>query len=194
MYKRQVYGRVVGLRSFRPAAEQVEWVLAINDRAQYCVFSFDASGGPTERAFGELRDPHKRRPGESFCCLSVDFKARVAAVHVVAGYLSLVLLDSRTGAVKDVFEVSLEEANVLDVAFVVPADRASSNAGGGGGASTPAPTSTTTTAAAAASSSSSRPLLAVLYEDQRYARHVKTYEINIKDRTCLLYTSDAADD
>lgn len=67
----------------------------------------------------------------------------------------------------ETFNVRLEELAVIDLAFLAPTSR--------------------TAAAAAASSSAAaaaadNPVLALLYEDNKHARHIKTYTLNLNTK------------
>jgi hypothetical protein len=68
----------------------------------------------------------------------------------------------------ETFNLRLEELAVIDMAFLA----ASSSSGTGGAGSS----------AAAAAAGAAHPVLALLYEDNKHARHVKTYTLNLKTR------------
>jgi hypothetical protein len=69
----------------------------------------------------------------------------------------------------ETFNLRLEELAVIDMAFLA----ASSSSSGPGGAGS---------SAAAAAAGAANPVLALLYEDNKHARHVKTYTLNLKTR------------
>lgn len=68
----------------------------------------------------------------------------------------------------ETFNVRLEELSIIDIAFLAPSS-SSSGAGGGAGSS-------------AAAAAAANPVLALLYEDNKQARHVKTYTLNLKTK------------
>lgn len=65
----------------------------------------------------------------------------------------------------ETFNLRLEELAVIDMAFLA----ASSSSSGAG-------------SSAAAAAAAVNPVLALLYEDNKHARHVKTYTLNLKTR------------
>lgn len=67
----------------------------------------------------------------------------------------------------ETFNVRLEELSIIDIAFLAPSS--SSGAGSGAGSS-------------AAAAAAANPVLALLYEDNKQARHVKTYTLNLKTK------------
>jgi hypothetical protein len=75
----------------------------------------------------------------------------------------------------ETFNLRLEELAVIDMAFL--ATGSSSSSAGGAGSS------------AAAAAATANPVLALLYEDNKHARHVKTYTLNLKTRVGGVCTS-----
>jgi DNA damage-binding protein 1 len=67
----------------------------------------------------------------------------------------------------ETFNVRLEELAVIDLAFLAPTSRTAAGAAAG-----------SSSAAAAADS----PVLALLYEDAKHARHIKTYTLNLQTK------------
>eukprot|EP00882_Tetradesmus_deserticola_P013712 GHRQ01014562.1.p4 GENE.GHRQ01014562.1~~GHRQ01014562.1.p4 ORF type:complete len:128 (+),score=43.53 GHRQ01014562.1:874-1257(+) len=65
----------------------------------------------------------------------------------------------------ETFNLRLEELAVIDIAFLAAGSRSSSGAG-----------------SSAAAAAAANPVLALLYEDNKHARHVKTYTLNLKTR------------
>lgn len=68
----------------------------------------------------------------------------------------------------ETFNVRLEELSIIDLAFLAPCTAQSAAAG-----------------SSAAAAAAAKPVLALLYEDNKHARHVKTYTLNLKKRVSL---------
>jgi hypothetical protein len=96
----------------------------------------------------------------------------------VAGGLSLLVLFALTPQVlpleeegnpvkmpAEAFNVRLEEPTVIDMAFLATSGGTSAAAG-----------------SSAAAAAGAKPVLALLYEDSKQARHIKTYTLNLKTR------------
>jgi len=96
----------------------------------------------------------------------------------VAGGLSLLVLFALTPQVlpleeegnpvkmpAEAFNVRLEEPTVIDMAFLATSGGTSAAAG-----------------SSAAAAAGAKPVLALLYEDSKQARHIQTYTLNLKTR------------
>lgn len=96
----------------------------------------------------------------------------------------------------ETFNVRLEELAVIDLAFLAPTQ--TSRGGGGAGSNAAAAAGSHAAAAAAAAGGGGgggavdNPVLALLYEDNKHARHVKTYTLNLRTKVCVC-TSLVAD-
>jgi hypothetical protein len=71
----------------------------------------------------------------------------------------------------ETFNLRLEELAVIDMAFLAAGSGSSSGA----------------SSSAAAAAAAANPVLALLYEDNKHARHVKTYTLNLKTRVRWLF-------
>jgi DNA damage-binding protein 1 len=71
----------------------------------------------------------------------------------------------------ETFNVRLEELAVIDLAFLAPTGRTAAAAA-----------AASSSAAAAAAAAAEQPVVALLYEDNKQARHIKTYTLNLQTK------------
>jgi hypothetical protein len=83
----------------------------------------------------------------------------------------------------ETFNVRLEEQAVIDLAFLAPASSSSSNSGGRTAAAAAAAAAGGGGSSAAAAAAD-HPVIALLFEDNKQARHIKTYTLNLATKVC----------
>lgn len=164
-----IYGRVATLQLWRPPGEPQDLLFLTTEREQFCVLAFDErSGELVTRANGELHDRIGRR-AEFGQIAIIDPNCRLIALRVYDGLLKLIPVGpaasgsgsaaasagSGASVLREAFNVRLDELQVIDLCFLHTGGGlygAGGGLGGGGG----------------------KPALAVLYQDAKEARNVKT--------------------
>ena len=145
-----LHGRVASLSAFRPATCAHDRLLLLTASRRYAILGFDGERFVTH-ASGDLSDPIGRARDAGPVGLVEPGAARIIAAHLYDGLLKVVPLDARTGALGATpFSARLDELHVVDIVCLH------------------APPG------AAPGEFARPPTIAVLYEDAREARHVKT--------------------
>ncbi|EFJ48849.1 UV-damaged DNA binding complex subunit 1 protein, partial [Volvox carteri f. nagariensis] len=152
-----IYGNISALQVFRPRDLHADLLFILTEKYKFCVLQYDAAKGQLlTRANGDVAD-RIGRPAENGQLGVVDPACRLIGLHLYDGMLKVIPMDDRSGQLSEAFSVRLEELSVLDMAWLHPQPP-----GGGGGGGSPG-----------------RPLLCVLHQDPKGARHVKTYEMQL---------------
>lgn len=161
-----IYGRVATLRMMRPPGERKDLLFICTERHKFCLLAFEeATGSLVTRAAGDASD-RVGRPADAGQLGAVDPRCRAIALHLYDGLLKIIPCEGSRGELREAFNVRLEEQGVIDIVFLRSSPSSSSSA----------PSSS------ASASSSSKPTIALLHEDASGQRHVRTYEINSKER------------
>lgn len=143
-----VYGRIATLELYRSPTENKDWLFISTERYKFCVLEYDSEKGELNtRSMGDASD-RIGRPTDNGQIGIVDPGSRLIGLHLYDGLFKVIPIDNK-GALKEAFNIRLEELQVLDIKFLY---------------GTP------------------RPVIAVLYQDNKEARHVKTYEVNLKEK------------
>src|SRR5690606_23526269 len=97
------------------------------------------------------------RPAERGQIGIVDPFCRVIALHLYEGLLKIIPFDNQYKTM-EAFNIRLEELNVIDIKFLagVTTDKVKGQC--------------------------KLPTIAVLYQDTKYSRHIKTYQISVKNK------------
>ncbi|GIL77367.1 hypothetical protein Vretimale_2808 [Volvox reticuliferus] len=90
--------------------------------------------------------------------------------------LKVIPMDECSGQLSEAFSLRLEELSVLDMAWLHPQQSGAGAAGGPGGSGA---------GPSGSGGPSGRPLLCVLHQDPKGARHVKTYEVQLTAKELL---------
>ena len=161
-----IYGRVATLRLMRPPGERKDLLFVCTERLKFCLLAFEESTGAlVTRAAGDASD-RVGRPADAGQLGAVDPRCRAIALHLYDGLLKIVPCEgSRALELREAFNVRLEEQGVIDIVFL---HSGSSSSGAAGPSSS--------------SSSSANPTIALLHEDASGQRHVRTYEVDCKER------------
>ncbi|KAF8072489.1 DDB1A [Scenedesmus sp. PABB004] len=168
-----LWGVLSAMKLFRPKNASKDLLLLLTEHYKFALLEFNAAGpdGAPElvtRASADVRDAIGR-PVEAGQLAAVDPDCRAIALQLYDGQLKVLQLDDGGPALRvagETFNVRLEELGVIDLAFLAPSGGASSGAGGAG-------------SSAAAAAGGGNPVLAILYEDTKQARHLKTYTLNL---------------
>uniref|UniRef100_A0A383VG15 DNA damage-binding protein 1 n=1 Tax=Tetradesmus obliquus TaxID=3088 RepID=A0A383VG15_TETOB len=166
-----LYGVLSALKLFRPKNATKDLLLLLTEHYKFAVLEWVAAGpsGQPElvtRATCDVKDAIGR-PVEAGQLAAVDPECRAIALHLYEGQLKVLQMEEGPSLqmAPETFNLRLEELAVIDMAFL-----AASSSGSGAGSS------------AAAAAAAVNPVLALLYEDNKHARHVKTYTLNLKTR------------
>ncbi|KAF6263102.1 mono-functional DNA-alkylating methyl methanesulfonate N-term-domain-containing protein, partial [Scenedesmus sp. NREL 46B-D3] len=167
-----LYGVLSALKLFRPKNATKDLLLLLTEHYKFAVLEWSPAGptGQPElvtRATCDVKDAIGR-PVEAGQLAAVDPDCRAIALHLYEGQLKVLQMEEGPSLqmAPETFNLRLEELAVIDMAFLA----AGSGSGSGAGSS------------AAAAAAAANPVLALLYEDNKHARHVKTYTLNLKTR------------
>lgn len=121
-----------------------------------CVLGYDSDKKTiVTKASGDVHD-RIGRPVENGQIGIVDPLCRVIALHLYEGLLKIVPFDSKY-QISEAFNIRLEELNVIDIKFLESVTTKSKM-------------------------NLKLPTIAVLYQDTKNARHVKTYQISVSNK------------
>mmetsp|Transcript_63382 Transcript_63382/g.200458 ORF Transcript_63382/g.200458 Transcript_63382/m.200458 type:complete len:1099 (-) Transcript_63382:192-3488(-) len=143
-----IYGRISTLELFRPKGESQDLLFILTERYKFCVLAYDQESGElVTRAMGDVQD-RIGRPTDNGSIGIIDHDCRLIGLHLYDGLFKVIPIDEK-GALKEAFNIRLEELQVIDIVFLYGCQR---------------------------------PTVAVLYQDTKEARHIKTYEVHLKDK------------
>ncbi|EPY51696.1 damaged DNA binding protein Ddb1 [Schizosaccharomyces cryophilus OY26] len=152
-----IFGRIVGLNSFRPALSSTDHIIVATDSFHYFTLFWDSENQSIANGI-KIQDCSVRslRESQSGPILLVDPFQRVLCLHVYQGLLTIIpivnskkrRLNSMDSFLHDNFNVRIKELDVIDICML----------------HTP-----------------SVPTLAVLYRDSKSVVHLSTYTINIRE-------------
>lgn len=162
-------------------------LLIATERYHMCILAFE-NGEIVTRAAGDIQD-RIGKPTENGQIGIIDPQFRTTALHLYEGLLKVVPFDQDQKKVREAFNVRLEELNVIDIQFLhesnwslagtfSAAGLTTSNISGGASSSS----SSNVGGSTGTYSISDHPAIAVLHEDSKGARHIKTYYINMKEK------------
>eukprot|EP00878_Enallax_costatus_P005870 GHUV01006158.1.p1 GENE.GHUV01006158.1~~GHUV01006158.1.p1 ORF type:complete len:800 (+),score=216.97 GHUV01006158.1:186-2585(+) len=165
-----LYGVVSALNLFRPKNASKDLLLVLTEHYKFTILEFNPSGpggGPELITRAEAKDVRDAigRPVEAGQLAAVDPDCRAIALHLYDGQLKILQLEDGipSRAAPEFYNLRVEELSIIDLTFLAPS---SANAAAAG--------------SSAAAAAGAKPVLAVLYEDNKQARHVKTYTLNLQ--------------
>ncbi|EPX70538.1 damaged DNA binding protein Ddb1 [Schizosaccharomyces octosporus yFS286] len=152
-----IFGRIVGLKAFRPALSSTDHIIIATDSFHYFTIFWDSENQTIANGM-KIQDCSVRslRESQSGPLLLVDPFQRVVCLHIYQGLLTIIpiinskkrRLNSTDGFLHDNFNVRIKELDVVDICML----------------HTP-----------------SVPTLAVLYRDSKSVVHLSTYTINVRE-------------
>lgn len=147
------FGKIVSLDKYRPSSSiDQDYLFVLTERKNFCVLKFDqASKNVKTISAGNVKDKVGRDIATGLCGI-VDNQHHIVSMLVYEGLLKIFPIDPTTGAIKDCFNVRIEEIRFLDLKFLC---------------------------------GYRRPTFALLYEDARQNKHIKTYSIDLKERELI---------
>ena len=150
----------------RPPGERKDLLFICTERHKFFLLAFDeAASALVTRAAGDASD-RVGRPADAGQLGAVDPRCRAIALHLYDGLLKIIPCEGARGELREAFNVRLEEQGVIDVVFLHPPSSSPSSSSGAG----------------PSSASSSKPVIALLHEDASGQRHVRTYEVDCRER------------
>eukprot|EP00879_Flechtneria_rotunda_P007343 GHRR01007704.1.p1 GENE.GHRR01007704.1~~GHRR01007704.1.p1 ORF type:complete len:982 (+),score=309.67 GHRR01007704.1:155-3100(+) len=162
-----IHGVISALKLFRPKAASKDLLLILTEHYKFAILEYNPIGPELiTRACGDVKDAIGR-PVEAGHLAAIDPDCRAIALHLYDGQLKVLQMEHDGTTLRmapEASNVRLEESVVIDMAFLAIKP---------------------TSAGAGPSSSKAvmgHPVLALLYEDSKAARHVKTYTLNLKTR------------
>ncbi|GIL63559.1 hypothetical protein Vafri_17600, partial [Volvox africanus] len=165
-----IYGNISALQAFRPRDLAVDLLFILTEKHKFAVLQYDSAKGQLlTRANGDVAD-RIGRPAENGQLGVVDPACRLIGLHLYDGMLKVIPMDERSGQLSEAFSLRLEELSVLDMAWLHPQQGGAGAAGGPGGSGA---------GPSGSGAPTGRPLLCVLHQDPKGARHVKTYEVQL---------------
>ncbi|WBW74022.1 Cul4-RING E3 complex WD repeat protein subunit Ddb1 [Schizosaccharomyces osmophilus] len=152
-----IFGRIVGLKSFRPALSSTDHIIVATDSFHYFTIFWDSENKTIANGI-KIQDCSVRslRESQSGPLLLVDPIQRVLCLHVYQGLLTIIpivnskkrRLNSTDAFLHDNFNVRIKELDVVDICML---------------------------------HTHSVPTLAVLYRDSKSVVHLSTYTINVRE-------------
>ena len=143
-----IYGRIANIELFRMNGAEKDFLFLSTERFKFCVLEYDMiSGELITKAMGDVSDRIGNRV-DSGQITRIDPERRMIGLHIYDGFFKVIPFDTK-GALKEAFNIRLEELQVLDLQFLYGC---------------------------------TVPTILVLYQDPKEMRHLKTYEINFRDR------------
>ncbi|MEW5313036.1 MAG: hypothetical protein WDW38_004630 [Sanguina aurantia] len=162
-----IYGRITALELFRPKSEPKDLLFVLLEKYRFAVLRFDSDTGELEtRAYGDVRDSIGR-PSDNGQLAALDPDCRMIGLHIYGGMLKVMPILDRGAAAGGSSSSSLHNtpgSPLFAEAFNIRIDELE-------------------LVAMTFLHACGRPTLAVLYEDSKHARHVKTYEVLVKEKT-----------
>lgn len=113
-----LYGRIAIFEVFRAANEAQDWLFIVTQRFQFCVLAYDAATQQVvTKAHGTIRDSIGRS-SEIVTTGNIDPEGRLIGMNLYEGYFKVIPIDSARGALKDTFNIRLDELRVIDIKFL----------------------------------------------------------------------------
>lgn len=140
-----IYGRISGLKKFRPQGFTKDLVFLLTEHYEFCLLEYE-DGTLQTRAAGVVSD-RIGRPCEMGQVTLVDPQCKFISLQLYDGVIKIIPIDDN-GQLQEAFNLRISELRILDEVMLY-----------GAAAST----------------------LAVLYEDNKGQRYVKTYSIGSSD-------------
>jgi DNA damage-binding protein 1 len=143
-----IYGRIANLELYRINGAEKDLLFLATERWKFCVLEYDsATGELLTRAMGDVSD-RIGKPVDSGQIAHIDPERRMIGLHIYDGFFKVIPMDTR-GALKEAFNIRLEELQVIDLQFLYGC---------------------------------AVPTILLLYQDPKEMRHLKTYEVSIKEK------------
>ncbi|KAL6561924.1 DNA damage-binding protein 1a [Orobanche gracilis] len=167
-----IYGRIATLELFRPHGETQDLLFMATERYKFCVLQWDTENAEViTRAMGDVSD-RIGRPTDNGQIGIVDPDCRLIGLHLYDGLFKVIPFDNK-GHLKEAFNIRLEELQVLDIKFLY-------------GCPKPTIVVLYQEKSCYCPFSLSTTLLVMYHcfdgQDNKDARHVKTYEVALKDK------------
>ncbi|TPX30298.1 hypothetical protein SmJEL517_g06115 [Synchytrium microbalum] len=172
-----LYGRIAVLELYRPAGRKTDLLFISTERYRFCVLSWDPDTSEIiTEAMGDLVERTGRQADQG-CAAAVDPKCRVIAVHAYQGILKIIPMlhagntkgwvssrgtDSAASSAKGKAAVRERKMGELADVFNIRLDELQVHA-----------------MTFLQGDETQRPLLAVLCQDTKENRHVKTFEVSV---------------
>ncbi|ORX91440.1 DNA damage-binding protein 1-like protein [Basidiobolus meristosporus CBS 931.73] len=170
-----VYGRIATLKLYRPPGRDTDLLFVSTEKYKFFVLSYDHDAGVVNtEANGDLKDL-TGKPCESGQIGLIDPECRLIGMHLYQGLLKVIPIESdhygkQTGGTRSSSrgKEPLKPAKVGDLrdAFNIRLEEL-------------------LIVSMTFLHGMAKPTLAVLYQDTKEARHIKTYEVSIKDKEFL---------
>ncbi|KAG6496539.1 hypothetical protein ZIOFF_044406 [Zingiber officinale] len=158
-----IYGRIATLELFRPHGEPQDFLFISTERYKFCVLQWDPDTSELiTRAMGDVSD-RIGRPTDNGQIGLIDPDCRLIGLHLYDGLFKVIPFDNK-GQLKEAFNIRLHKmfgpcmsalTKQLEELQVLDIKFLYG---------------------------CSRPTIVVLYQDNKDARHVKTYEVVLKDK------------
>jgi len=143
-----IYGRIATLELFRTAGAEKDLLCLTTERWKFCVLEYDNENGELlTKAMGDVQD-RIGKAVDSGQIVHIDPDRRMIGLHIYDGLFKVIPIDPK-GALKEAFNIRLEELQVIDIQFLYGCEQ---------------------------------PTILLLFQDPKDMRHLKTYEISIKEK------------
>ena len=113
-----LYARVASMQLYRPSLEAQDVVLVLTEKRQWFSLAYDAHTGETvTRGAGNVDDSIARPTDGGPICI-VDPQCRLIGMQLYNGRFTALPMEPTHGAVREPFNMRLEEMEVLDMVFL----------------------------------------------------------------------------
>jgi len=153
-----VYGKIEEIFLIKPPNSTCHQLVICTNRYSLLILAYDSVNQDIITvASGDIED-RIGRPCEGGPFGIVDPKCRTMAFHISEGLLKVIPFDRKTHAIMEAFNIRMEELYVVDIVFLESALVAKNMI------------------------FFDNPTIAVLFQDTKQSRHIKTYQINVEEK------------
>eukprot|EP00906_Rhabdomonas_costata_P037101 RCo052151 len=185
-----LYGRVILMRAYRAQGRDKDYLFLAFERYSFCVLEYaEDSGTLLTVANGELVDRIGRKVEFGQIGI-VDSSSSLFTFHLYEGLIKILpISNSKSGCtMKDPFNLRVEELRLIDMCYVKLASGgyAYTPSGASSTSAFEAPGAPSSSSSSSSSGASSGPhIIAVLFEDSKRNRHLKTYIVAVEEKDLL---------
>eukprot|EP01114_Cavostelium_apophysatum_P022802 TRINITY_DN8377_c0_g1_i1.p1 TRINITY_DN8377_c0_g1~~TRINITY_DN8377_c0_g1_i1.p1 ORF type:complete len:965 (-),score=280.18 TRINITY_DN8377_c0_g1_i1:487-3381(-) len=112
-----IYGRIASMELYRPQGEQQDLLFICTERKKFCVLKYEADAGEIHtKAVADVQD-RNGRDADVGQIATIDPECRAIGLHLYDGLFKVIPAE-KTGALKEGFNLRLEELQVLDIKFL----------------------------------------------------------------------------
>jgi len=144
-----IYGKIVSIDKYRVMDSKQDLLFVLTERKNFCILQYDSvSKKLVTRTTVNVKDRVGREIENGICGMA-DVSNSIIGMLIYEGVLKIFPIDPQSGAVRDPFNVRMEEIRHSDFKFI---------------------------------HGYPRPTFALLYEDNKQKKHIKTYSVDMREK------------